>query len=135
MAKEMTRRRARPMMPTPMIAGVDNFEFVCNGASALDVGAGKLVGLELLDLVIGIAVPLGDDMAPVGEVSEDVKLIVALTIVVGVFENMKVNEYAAHPAFPALSMSTSAVAGQFAMRQLAARFPIDCCRAGVQPQD
>lgn len=134
MAKAMTRRRAKPTMPTPTIVGVDNFEFVCNGAWALDVGAGKLVGLELLDLVIGMAVPL-EDMAPVGEVSEEVKLIVALTIVVGAFENIKVNEYAAHPAFPALPMSTSAVAGQFAMRQLAARFPIDCCRAGVQPQD
>lgn len=134
MAKAMTRRRAKPTMPTPTIVGVDNFEFVCSGAWALDVGAGKLVGLELLDLVIGMAVPL-EDMAPVGEVSEEVKLIVALTIVVGAFENIKVNEYAAHPAFPALPMSTSAVAGQFAMRQLAARFPIDCCRAGVQPQD
>ena len=135
MTKAMTKIRAKLTMPTPMIVGVGNFEFICNGAWALDVEAGKLIGLELLDLVIGMAVPLEDDMAPVGEVSEDAKLIVALTIVVGVFENMKVNEYAAHPAFPALSMSTSAVAGQFAMRQLAARFPIDCCRAGVQPQD
>jgi hypothetical protein len=88
MAKAMTKRRAKPTMPTPMIVGVDNFEFVCNGAWALDVGARKLVGLELLDLVIGIAVPLEDDMAFVGEGSEEVKLIVALTIVVGAFENM-----------------------------------------------
>ena len=88
MAKAMTKRRAKLTIPSPMIVGVGNFEFVCNGAWALDVGAGKLIGLELLDLVIGMAVPLEDDMAPVGEGSEEVKLIVALAIVVCVFENM-----------------------------------------------
>jgi hypothetical protein len=129
------KRRAKQTIPTPTIVGVDNFELACNGACELDVGAGKLVGLELLDPVIGIKVPLEDDLVPVGDGNEEVTLIVVLIIVEGAFENIYVNEYAAHPAFPALSMATNAVAGQFDIRQLAARFPIDCCTAGAQPQD
>jgi hypothetical protein len=122
-------------MATPTNVPVDSFEAVRNAGLELEVGAAKAVGL-VLEPVTRITVPRPDeDVVPVGSGNEEIKLIVALTIVVGEFENIYVNEYAAHPAFPALSISTSAVAGQFAIRQLAARLPIDCWSAGWHPQD
>ena len=46
------------------------------------------------------------------------------------FKNIHIHEYAGNLAFSALSMSTSAVAGQFCMRQLAATLPVDYSKAG-----
>jgi len=135
MAKAIMRKIVMLTMAIPTNVPVDSFEAACNEGLELDVGAEKAVGL-VLEPVTRMTVPRPDeDVIPVGDGNEEVKLIVALTIVVGEFENIYVNEYAAHPAFPALSISTSAVAGQFAIRQLAARLPIDCCSAGWHPQD
>lgn len=107
MANATMKRKAKPPIPSPTSVGVDNFEAGCNAGLVLDVGAGKLVGLELLDTVIGMAdpleddiipvgegredvklIPLEDDIVPVGEGKEDVKLIVAVAIVDGTFENI-----------------------------------------------
>jgi hypothetical protein len=112
MAKAKVQKTANPTTPIPAMVAGDNFEAGCNAGLVVDVGAGKFVGL-LVILESVIRIPVEDDMEPVGEGNGEVRLIVAAAIVENPFEYIYVNEYAAHPAFPALSMSTSCVAGQF----------------------
>ena len=134
MAKAMIRKIVMLITATPTAVPVDSFAG-CDVGMELDVGAGKFVGLVLEPVIRMTELPAEEVIAPVGDGNDEVKLIVALTSVEGALEYMYVNEYAAHPAFPALSISTSAVAGQFAIKQLAAKLPIDDCRAGRHPHD
>jgi hypothetical protein len=80
MAKARVQKTTNPTTPIPAMVAGDNFEAGCNAGLVVDVGAGKLVGL-LVMLESVIRIPVDDDMEPVGEGNEEVRLMVAAAIV------------------------------------------------------
>jgi hypothetical protein len=83
-ANVMVHNKAHAPMPSPTVEAVDNLMIGCGEGLTLDVSAGRLVGLLIVEPVIRATVPIEegvDTVDTVDEGNEDVRLIAALPIV------------------------------------------------------